>query len=141
MTKLKAVKNDSFESNSITYEIFENEDNQFDKTSNAMSTYSSVKSSFVNAMYKERSESNKRFHHEQIVLSLSISSIFSVSTADSSHEQLERIIRKKSQKRIKKKSNSQSLINLFDDTIEIYEKFISVRKFLKKHKINMSLLN
>jgi hypothetical protein len=82
-------------------------------------------------MYEEESKFNKRFHQKQIVLSLSISII----------DQIERTIKKKSQKRVSKKSESQSLVEMFDDAADVYEKSISMRKILKDHKIDMSLLN
>jgi hypothetical protein len=127
--------NDSVESNFITYEIFENDLNQSNSQLCVTSSHLSVNAFFVNVMYKEKSEFNKRSHHEQIVLSLSISITFSIT------EQVERIIRKKSQKRVDKKSKSQSLMSMFDDTADVYEKSIFVRKVLKNHRINMSFLN
>jgi sulfur relay (sulfurtransferase) DsrC/TusE family protein len=86
-------------------------------------------------MYEEESDSNKRFHQKSVVLFVSIFIV------DHIVDQTKRIIKKKSQKRVEKKLNSQSLIELFDDAIDAYEKSISVRKILKNHKIDMSLLN
>lgn len=48
---------------------------------------------------------------------------------------------KKPQKQVSKKSDPQSLVGMFDDASETYEKPISVRKVLKDNKINMSLLD
>jgi hypothetical protein len=91
----------------------------------------SIETVFIDALYEEESESNKRSHYEQIPsdsIELTLVSI-------------KRVIKKKSQKRIEKKSESQSLIDMFDDALRAYEKLISVKQILKVNKINMSLLN
>jgi hypothetical protein len=114
MTKLDSERNEVIESNSITYEIFEKIlEEQVDQLF--------TDSASIHVMYDEESKSNKRFHQEHVILSLSISTTLLISTNVFILEQSERTIRKKSQKRIKKKSNSQSLVSMFDDVTKSYE--------------------
>jgi hypothetical protein len=91
----------------------------------------SVETVSLNALYDEEFEFNKRSHHEQIAFDLTEFTLVS----------MKRVTKKKSQKRIDKKSESQFLINMFDDALKAYEKSISIRQILKVNKINMSLLN
>jgi hypothetical protein len=133
-TESKAAKISSVESNSITYDVSKDTLNQDIQHLTDAVSFLFITSLYVNVMYEEESESNKRFHHESIVLSLSVS-------ITASADQIERTIRKKSQKRVNKKFESQSPVKMFDDIIDIYEKSISIWKVLKNHKINMNLLN
>ncbi len=119
----------------IICEIYENAFEHYHFTRHKQDNSHSVDSTSVHVMYEEESDSNKRFHQKSVVLFVSIFIV------DHIVDQTKRIIKKKSQKRVEKKLNSQSLIELFDDAIDAYEKSISVRKILKNHKIDMSLLN
>ncbi len=90
---------------SIIYKLFENE------------TSISVETVLSDALYNEESEFNKRFHQKQIAFE-SIESIIA---------SIDWVIKKKSTKRVEKKSESQSLMNMFDDALKVYEKLISMR--------------
>ncbi len=85
---------------SIIYELFENEEIAI-----------SVETVSLNVMYEKKFESNKRSHHEQIMSDSTRLTFVSI----------ERVIKKKSQKRIEKKSESQSLMSMFDDVLDAYE--------------------
>jgi hypothetical protein len=107
---------------SVTYEVSKERE----------SLIISIEAVSLNALYDEEFESNKRFHQEQIVVSDSAESILT---------SIERTVKKKSQKRVEKKFESQSLVDMFDDALSVYEKSISVRQILKVNKIDINLLN
>jgi hypothetical protein len=107
---------DAYDDNVISYEIIRENSKQtsfnsfmfvINEISEKKSLIVSVETVFINAFYEEF-ESNKRSHQKQI---MSDSTEFTLVS-------IERIIKKKSQKRVEKRSESQSLINMFDDVLK-----------------------
>ena len=88
--------------------------------------FTSVRFVSVNAFYEKKSESNKRFHMKFAI-------------PEPKKKKNDR--KKKRTTEIRKKTNLQFLMNIFNDTTEIYDKSIFVRQILKNNKMNMSLLN
>ena len=82
----------------------------------------SLKTFNINALIEKGSESNKQTHHEIFVSVM----IFQANTSG------------RPKKKIEKKIESQFLIDMFDEMVEIYDKFISIRQVLKINKIDMS---
>lgn len=81
-----------------------------------------IRSASVNTLYEEEFGPNKRPHHEFSALA-----------------SREGRIREK--KRFEKKADSQPMIDMFNDVIEVYDKSVFVWQVLKANKINMSFLD
>lgn len=115
------------EFNSMIYEISDEVPVSF--------AFCSIEASFIHALYEEGSGSNKRPHYDEFVSTVSVSVSFALTFYQL--VDLNRQTRKKPQKRVEKKTEPQSLIDIFDESFEIYDKSISIRQILKANKMNM----
>lgn len=80
-------------------------------------------------MIREGSRPNKRAHFD---MKTSVTISISVSQSEAAEK-----VKKKKQKRVEKKVKPQPLIEMFDDSKKVYDKFILVRQVLKKSKIDL----
>ena len=124
---------DNFSANFIICEInelfVESRDNVFDIVSSVLS---STNSKSIQVFYDEKSAINKRSHIENTTQQNQKEYQF--------QSQTDRL-KKKKVKKIKKKSKLISLIEMFDDSTNTYDKFISIRKFLKNNRVDISMMN
>ena len=124
---------DSFSANFIICEINEffvrSKDNVFDIVSDVLS---SVNSKSVQVFYDEKSAINKRSHIENTTQQNQKKYQFQSQTNR---------LKKKEMKKIKKRSKLISLIEMFDDSTNTYDKFISRRKLLKNNRIDINMMN
>lgn len=86
-------------------------------------------SASMNVLYEERSDPNKQSHFEETVVPQAQKD----QLMNSSNR-----LKKKRQKKIEKKTKLQSLIEMFNDIFEIYDKSISIQQMLKTSRVDMS---
>ena len=130
MISSSSSSRDSPSANSIVCEI---DELSMKNKSISSSAFSSADSKSAQIFYDEEFASNKRSHmNSQAQQSNSEEYQF--------QSQMNRQKRKEI-KKIEKRAKLVSLVEMFDDAMRTYDKSISIRKLLKKNKIDISMMN
>jgi len=111
---------------------------ELDVESLHMNNTSEVKLIEIN--YEEEFKSNKRSHVD-LSLSFTLNSQTKVQQLFFQFQTAENHTRRKEQKRVDKKTKSQSLINMFNDILRRYDSSIFIQEILQHNKVNIFFMN
>jgi hypothetical protein len=85
-----------------------------------------VHTNLIDVNYEEESESNKRSREEE-----------KSRIIQSSSQLIEKRMKKKEQKKMRKKIDSNSIVDLFNENLDKYDASVSVKQMLQNNKMNI----